>query len=347
MTFAAIRIGLQEKEFNFQNILVIDFGQLGDVVLSLPALRAVREKFADAKITLLLGKPSGEIARLAGVSDDRILVDRVALRDGNKAKSVLEMFRLARDVRRRKFDLVIDLHSLYETNLLGFLSGAKHRLFANRENRSIDLLSNYPIKPPREDKSLHHAERYFAVLKPLGIEKQDSNFRILPPPDELDRIAELYATLGVTKKHRVGLFLGAGHLGRRWGIDKFASLAHKLTAKSDIDVLVFLGPEEADLRQEAQQAMSAHAIVMPEMPLARFFAALGTLDAFVSTDTGPMHLAAVAGASIVLITAKGATKIFLPLTNELHIVDTDAFDRIGVDEVYEAVMDPLNKRGQI
>ena len=199
---------MQEKELNFQNILVIDFGQLGDVVLSLPALRAIREKFADAKITLLLGKPTGEIARLAGVADDRILVDRVALRDGNKAKSVLELFRLVREVRRRNFDFVIDLHSLYETNLLAFLSGAKYRLFANRGNRSIDLLSNYPIKPPLEDKSLHHAERYFAVLEPLGIEKQNGNFRIAPPPDELNKIAQLYTSLGITKKHRVGLFLG-------------------------------------------------------------------------------------------------------------------------------------------
>lgn len=332
---------MREIELNFQNILVIDFGQLGDVVLSLPALRAIREKFADARITLLLGKPTGEIARLANVSDDRILVDRVALRDGNKAKSALEIFCLVREVRRRKFDFVIDLHSLYETNLLGFLSGAKYRLFANRENRSIDFLSNFSGKPLREDKSLHHAERYLAVLKPLGIEKQEGNLRIQPPPGELGAITELYASLGVTKKHRVGLFLGAGHLGRRWGIDKFTSLAGKLNANGDTDVLIFLGPEEAGLRQEAVETMSQHAVVMPEMPLATFYAALATLDTFVSTDTGPMHLAAVAGASVVLITEKGATKIFLPLTDDLRIVDTDAFDRIGVDEVYEAVKKSL------
>lgn len=338
---------MQEKEFNFQNILVIDFGQLGDVVVSLPALRAVRERFADAKITLLLGKPTGEIARLAGVSDERMLVDRVALRDGNKAKSVLEIFRLVREIRRRKFDLVIDLHSLYETNLLGLLSRAKYRLFANRENRSLDLFSNFPVKPPREDKSLHHAERYFAVLKPLGIEKQDGNFRIQPPPDEIEKITELYASLGVTKKRRVGLFLGAGHLGRRWGIKKFALLAEKLAEDGDIDILVFLGPEEADLRQEAVATMSPHAAVMPAMPLARFFAALGTLNAFVSTDTGPMHLAAIAGAPIVLITEKGATKIFLPLTGNLRIVDTDTFDRIGVDDVFAAIIESLDRGSEI
>ena len=244
------------EELNFRNILVIDFGQLGDVVLSLPALRAVRERFPASKITLLVGRPVGPIVSLANVSDDQIIVDRVALRDGGTARSVAEIFRLVGEVRRRKFDFVIDLHSLYETNLLGLFSGARFRLFANRENRSINFLSNFPVKPPREDKSLHHAERYLAVLKPLGIENVDINLRIQSPTNELKTIAEIYAALGVGKERRVGLFLGAGHLGRRWGIEKFTSLAERLSVHEYLDVLVFLGPEEADLRTEVHQTMS-------------------------------------------------------------------------------------------
>ena len=88
------------------------------------------------------------MVRIAAVADDRITIDRIALRDGNKAASIAEIFRIVSDVRRRKFDLVIDLHSLYETNLLGYLSGANYRLFANRKNRSFDRLSNFPVKPP-------------------------------------------------------------------------------------------------------------------------------------------------------------------------------------------------------
>src|SRR5437868_9496692 len=107
----------------------------------------------------MAGKAAGEVVRIANASDEQILVDRVALRDGNKAASIAAIFRLVGDVRRRKFDLVIDLHSLYETNLLGYLSGAKYRLFANRENRSFDRLANFPLRPPLEDKSLHHTDR--------------------------------------------------------------------------------------------------------------------------------------------------------------------------------------------
>ena len=114
--------------FNPRNILIIDFGQLGDVVMSLPALRAVREKFPFARITVVVGKPGAEIIDLSGYADATIEVDRVALRDGFKPLSILKVLDLIKDVRRRQFEFVIDLHSFSETNLLGFFSGAPQRL---------------------------------------------------------------------------------------------------------------------------------------------------------------------------------------------------------------------------
>jgi ADP-heptose:LPS heptosyltransferase len=85
--------------FDPRNILVIDFGQLGDVVMSLPALRAVRDKFPRARITIAVGKPAAEIIRMSGYADETIEVDRVALRDGFKPFSVLRVLRWLRNVR--------------------------------------------------------------------------------------------------------------------------------------------------------------------------------------------------------------------------------------------------------
>src|SRR6266536_5819333 len=99
-------------KFNPENILVIDFGQLGDVVLSLPALRAIRERFPRARITVAVGKPGAEIVNLSGYADSTLVVDRVALRDGLKIFAIARMIRLVKDVRRAQFDFVIDLHSL-------------------------------------------------------------------------------------------------------------------------------------------------------------------------------------------------------------------------------------------
>ena len=121
--------------FEPRNILVIDFGQLGDVVLSLPALAAIRRRFASARVTVIVGGAASSVVELAGVADEVLAVDRVGLRDGPKHPSVLQIGKLVLDVRRRKFDFVVDLHSLSETNLLGFLSGAGQRLYARRPRR--------------------------------------------------------------------------------------------------------------------------------------------------------------------------------------------------------------------
>ena len=122
--------------FNPRNILVIDFGQLGDVVMSLPALGAIRARFPHARITVAAGKPGAEVIEMSGCADATISVDRVGLRDGFKPLSVMRVFQVVKDARNRKFDFVIDLHSFSETNLLGFLSGAPRRLFSRRTRRS-------------------------------------------------------------------------------------------------------------------------------------------------------------------------------------------------------------------
>src|SRR5256885_11433283 len=137
--------------FDPRNILVIDFGQLGDVVMSLPALRAIRERFPHAQITVVSGKPAAEVIEMSGYADASIVVDRVSLRDGFKPLSILRIFQIIGDVRRRKFDSVIDLHSFSETNLLGFLSGAPRRLFSRRRGRSLDFLANFDPPPPIYD----------------------------------------------------------------------------------------------------------------------------------------------------------------------------------------------------
>ena len=124
----------------YRNILVIEFGQLGDVVLSLPAFHALRQRFPAARITALVGISGRAVIELAGFIDAVIPVDRVALRDGPKRRALGAIVALVRDLRRRRFDLVIDLQSLPETNLLGWASGAPHacgRLAVGRTDAAV------------------------------------------------------------------------------------------------------------------------------------------------------------------------------------------------------------------
>ncbi len=320
--------------FNPQNILVVNFGQLGDVVLSLPALRAVREKFPDARITALVGKASAEIIEITDFVDEKIAVDRVKLRDSQKIWSIKEIFKLVKEIRRRKFDFIVDLHSLYETNLLGFVSGAKHRLYINRENRSLDFLANFQPKPPREDKKLHLTEHYLNLLKPLGVENAKRFVQICPSGSDFEKVENLFRAFG--EKRIVGMFPGAGHASRRWSLDKFARLAEILSSDRTLQTVVFLGPEEAELRGEVEGKFPAETFIVDKLTLPQFAAALSRVRVLISNDTGAMHLGAIVGASIVLILDKSAPDTYLPLTENLLVVQSGTLAEISVEEVLRA-----------
>lgn len=324
--------------FNPRNILILNFGQIGDIILSLPALAAVRKRFPQSKITLMMGKSGADIIGITDFADERIIVDRVKLLRSNKVWSIAQILKIFKDVRRRKFDFVIDLHSLYETNLLGFLSGAKFRLYANRENRSLDFLSKFRPAPPREDKKNHLTAHYLEVLKPLGIENAESFVKILPRVSDLETVAKLLPAEIVETKKLIGLFPGAGHPSRRWALENFAALAKELESDEKLQTIVFLGPEEGNLRDEVREKFPSATLILDKLTLPEFMAALSRLQVLISNDTSAVHIGAIAGTSIVLIMDERAPATYLPLTAKLSVVNTGKIDEIRVEEVLQAVL---------
>jgi ADP-heptose:LPS heptosyltransferase len=331
-------------DFQPRNILIINFGQLGDVILSLPAFRAVRVKFPKAKITAMVGKSGKEAIELSRYTDDVIAVDRAELRRRNPVWSVFQIFKLVADVRRRKFDFVIDLVSYYETNQLGFVSGAKWRLYRNRESRSLDFLSNFRPKPPLQDKTKHATDQMLDVLKPLGIENADRFIHINPPKEDLEFVEKFLGAKIDKTKRLVGIFPGAGHASRRWRVENFAELSKLLMRDERLQTIVFLGPEEAGWREKIEGEFPAQNVILDKLTLPQLAAAMSRLEVLISNDTGAMHVGAVAGAAIVLILHETATRSYLPMTEKLAVVSRDGLDKISVEEVFRATQNFLTEK---
>ena len=330
--------------FEPKKILVIDFGQLGDVVLSLPALRSIRDRFPRAHITIAVGKPGAEVIKLSGYGDDTIVVDRVALRDGFKPLSLFRVIELVKDVRRRKFDFVIDLHSLSETNLLGFLSGAPKRLYSRRHGRSLEYLANFHPRPPAEAESSdrHLIDRYLDVLIPLGVKSANRVPQLKTrKADDLvvDRI--LGKAKVATGAPLVGLFPGAGHPGRRWPLAKFADLADYLMRNDDVRVLVFAGPEEQTLVSEMRTIFPPRTLILDDLTIPELAAALARLSVFVSNDTGPMHIAVAVGTSVVALLDRPTPNSFVPIESHHRVMYGERIHDITTDEVYAVARELL------
>lgn len=334
-----------KQVFDPRNILVIDFGQLGDVVLSLPALKAIRQRFPQAHITVAVGKPGAEIIDLSGYANSVVMVDRVALRDGPKLISLGRIFQLVKNVRRARYDFVIDLHSLSETNLLGFLSGAPKRLYSRRPGRSLNYLANFSPSPPVEDSSKHSIERYLDVLLPLGVKNET------PIPRLATRSADDLVVEKFLKKEKagtgaplVGLFPGSGHPGRRWPIERFATLADHLIRNEGARVLVFVGPEENDLVREIRRLFPPSTIVCDKLSISRLASTQARLSVFISNDTGPMHIAAAVGTSVVMLSDRPTPNSFVPNEQHHRVVYGKRVGELSVEDVYAVTCEVIAGR---
>lgn len=353
--------------FEPQNILVIDFGQLGDVVLSLPALRAIRERFPQAKVTVAVGKAAVPVVEMSGYADKVLAVDRVGLRDGSKIVSVVKIAKLIKDVRRERFDFVIDLHSLSETNLLGYLSRAKHRLYARRPGRSLDFLSNFRPQASVEDSSKHAVDRYLAVVAPLrrvslnqasssspsSLSKTDVSAEaaaqsalrvpVLRTIAEADRHAEkIFKTAKLrADEPLVGLFPGAGHPGRRWSLENFVELARRLRGNDAVRVCVILGPEERELAKELRARLDDSAIIFDRLTIPQLASVLARLAVFVSNDTGPLHIAAALGTPVVMLIGRETPNSFTPVGAHHRVIYTPGVEQITIEMVYQATRELL------
>ena len=331
------------SKFDPRNILVIDFGQLGDVVLSLPALAAIRARFPRARVTVAVGRPAAPIVELAGVADKALAVDRVALRDGSKPLSVLRIARLVKEVRRSKFDFVIDLHSLSETNLLGYLSGASARLYKRRPGRSLDFLSNFRPRPEVEDLSKHAIDRYLDVLAPLGVGQVSRVPRLLPRAED-DRAVDALLKkerAGVDDVPLVGMFPGAGHPSRRWPLERFAELARRMETGDGVRVVLFAGPEERPLVRQMRSAFPRSTIVFDQLTITQLASAAARLAVFVSNDTGPMHIAAAVGTPVVMLLGHPTHRAYVPPGDRHRVIHSRAMEEITVGQVYEAARSAL------
>ena len=323
--------------FEPHNILVIDFGQLGDVVLSLPALHAVRQRFPAARITVAVGKPGKQVVELAGCADAVLVVDRVALRDGFVPASLWRIARLVKEVRARCFDFVIDLHSLSETNLLGYLSGAPQRLYARRPTRSLDYLSNFRPRPPVEDTTKHAVDRYLDVLAPLKVGPVARTPRLPVRADAQAQVEQIFRKEKLTHDAPlVGLFPGAGHPSRQWPLARFVELADMLERNDSVRVVVVLGPEERTRLRELRAAFPRATVFLDQLNIPQLAAALARLSVFVTNDTGPMHIAYAVGTPVVVLLGHPTNKAYMPIESRHQVIHGHGIEAISVEEAYIA-----------
>jgi len=254
-------------------------------VLALPAARALRQHYPQAELTVLAARGPHAVFELAGFAP-LLAADRVRWKR-HPAAAAVEIPRLLFQLRRRRFDLSVDLHSYKETNWLAYLAGIPTRVAMLRPTRSVRRLINR--QPPPDDPHGPLLDRYCQVLAPLGIEVADRVPYLDPPP----------ATLPPLPPGPIlGICPGAGHPGRRWPADRFAQLIAGFAPAAQ--VIVFAGPEETAAQLGPLESLP-RVHIWRGLSLPQLAAALQLCRVVVSNPTGPAHLAAAVGTRVLVL----------------------------------------------
>lgn len=347
-----------------KNILLVRLSSLGDIVLTSPAIRAVRQHFPQARISMLVAKQSADLLTENPHLDEVIMFDRKA---GNKNTG--EMRRVIRLLRERHFDLAIDFQRKFRTSLISYLSGAKCRVGYHQPNGVLCTVrvpdrNNKAIRAGRIS-STHAIDRYFDLLDAIGVQATDRMLELFITEADRDFSHKLMATKGIeANRLKIGLFPGAGWKLREWMPNRFAAIGDRVAKHFDVQVLLFGGPHEQALVQQVRDLMTTEAISLAgNLRIRQLAALIEQCNLFVTNDTGPMHVAAAMHIPTVSLFGPG-DHIRFQLLDPIHTTirhhvpcnpckqftnkckNNICMKLITVDEVWETVHQNLSNIGK-
>lgn len=281
----------------YRNILIIKLSAIGDVIHALPVPKALKDSFPGARVTWIVEAPARPLL------DNNPYIDEVLLFDKSRYRSLRGLVAhtpaLARELKARRFDLVLDLQGLAKSAAIALLSGAPARYGYCNLREGSALVSRRICGPHARG---HVVEQLLDVVRFLGGRVTDVEFTLNLRQEEKKRAASLLQAhyLDVASRYIV-LAPGANWPNKRWPVESFARLAQLLWDKHEIAPVVIGGPGDKSLAQVITGATRGAVDLTGATTLRELSFIIRHAVAFVGGDTGPMHLAAAVGTPVVAL----------------------------------------------
>ena len=269
--------------------LIVRLGSLGDVIHGIPVAAALRAAHRAAQIDWLVDPRYLEVLNLVPVLSRRIGVDP------RGARTVL--LRVIRDLRRTRYDAVLDLQGLIKSAVLARAAGGVQTIGLTRAHLREPAATLFYTRHVDPHGARHVVFRNLALLEPLGIRAEAPTFPLVIPPSAVaDTVSAWFSHAGY-----VVLNPGAAWPNKRWPPDRFGAIAAALREIRGLRSLVLWGPGERPLAEAVVAAANGAAELSPPTAVADLFALAARARLLVSGDTGPLHIAAAVGTPIVAL----------------------------------------------
>lgn len=277
-----------------RRVCIIKPSALGDVVNALPSLAALRARWPEATIAWVVNRS------LRGLLDGNPAIDEIIPYDRARARlsfgGCAILARSLAELRRREFDLAIDLQGLLRSGLMTAATGAKVRVGLADFREGSTWFYTHRIPPPPPDS--HAVDRLLRVAEAFGADI--SSPRHVIPFAETDRQWARSMLAGVARP-RLALNLGARWPTKRWPPEHFAEVARRARRERGAGLVATGAPEDAPAVAALVARIDPHPILnlCGQTTLPQLAALASESDVVLSNDTGPLHLAAAVGARVV------------------------------------------------
>lgn len=263
-------------------ILVIQLYQTGDVVLSTHIPRVLRELVPDACVDFLTFAANRPVLENNPNINEILTIKR--------EDSFLKFVGSALDIRKRRYDAVVDLHNNPRSGYITFLSGAKMRITYSTTKRKIF----YTHTPERAAGKAGQIK--LSLLTPFAkdFDPMNCEYRpeIYPSPQSKENISGLLKDMGISDDDFL-VTVSPTHKRdtRRWKIEHFMDTAEYMTGRYGAKVMLTYGPGEKEYIMENVPEMPENVFLMPELPLRDFIALIGRARLHIGNDSAPHHIA--------------------------------------------------------
>jgi len=340
-------------------ILIMDAGGIGDLVMATPVLKALREKFAKSHITLLV------VPRSAEVIKDFPYFDEIIKLNLNDTFASLRLFW---KLRKRKFDMMIDLHAIetwmasLKRIILYSIITPKVKVGRNTDHRGFFL----DIQVPENFLgTVHEVERKMSIPEILGAKIGIPNLTFNLSESEKNSVNAFLDKNGIQdEQFIVGINPGGFLPTRQWNKEKFIEIGRKLVQRYQARLIITGGNREKILVSKiAESLKDSSPITVTEFSLGELAVLFKRINLLITNDTGPMHIAAAVNIPIVSIFGPENYHRYRPYTRAFnHVVaipsipcrpcrkfeckSHECMKNISVEMVWDAITEVITKTNE-
>jgi ADP-heptose:LPS heptosyltransferase len=293
---SSVVVATQFQLIERPKILLLKLDHIGDIVLALPALRAIRCQWPLAEITLVSGPWGKDILEPEGVVDvfvDSLILDRKYF-SKREFRSIHNKF--SKDMAKNKYDLALDLRVFGDTAHLLKQVTASLKVYTRTETSMF--LKDFGVFIPR---SMHMAEKMMYLVNKIGCTSVYQHPCINLTEHEEIFVSEYLKTKIFSKSKLIGFHPFASVPTRDWGIKNFLKVAEILIGYGNRECLFFVGGESLAAITSLPENIREKIHVINNTTLRESAALMSACTVFVGNNSGPMHMAAAVGIPVVSV----------------------------------------------